>query len=71
MDQRDYCWDSEDYLKHSSAQYKWAKELLGKLDLQGTESILDIGCGDGKITAMIASLVPSGDVVGIDIYKPV
>jgi trans-aconitate methyltransferase len=32
----------------------------------GDERILDIGCGDGKVTAYIASLLPQGSVLGID-----
>lgn len=34
--------------------------------MNGTENILDIGCGDGRITAQIASKVPDGGVLGID-----
>jgi trans-aconitate methyltransferase len=41
-------------------------ELIAKLVLQGNEIILDIGCGDGKITAEIANHVPNGLVLGID-----
>ena len=36
------------------------------LDLEGSERILDVGCGDGKITAEIAARVPRGTVVGVD-----
>ena len=52
-----YQWNAQDYEKHSLAQQKWARELLGKLSLLGTEDVLDIGCGDGKVTAEISSLV--------------
>ena len=40
--------------------------LIAQLKLKGDERILDIGCGDGKITAEISSLVPNGSVLGID-----
>jgi len=66
MIQKNYSWNSDDYLKHSSAQYEWAQELIKKLLLKGTESILDIGCGDGKITALINSYVKNGYVAGVD-----
>jgi len=59
-------WDADDYGRSSSAQQVWARELLAKLRLQGSESVLDIGCGDGKVTAEIGALVPNGRVVGID-----
>ena len=47
-------------------QQGWARELIARLNLRGDESILDVGCGDGKVTAEIARAVPRGAVVGID-----
>jgi trans-aconitate 2-methyltransferase len=61
-----YRWDVDDYARSSSGQQKWARELIGKLNLQGTERILDVGCGDGKVTAELAGLVPDALVVGLD-----
>ncbi len=66
MDKKQYAWDARDYAKHSGAQFSWAKELIQKLNLTGSESVLDIGCGDGKVTAQIAENLPHGHVVGID-----
>ena len=34
--------------------------------MQGRENILDLGCGDGKVTAEIAAAVPNGSVLGVD-----
>jgi len=59
-------WNAEDYEKNSTAQMEWANELIEKLHLQGDESLLDIGCGDGKVTYALAERLPSGKVVGID-----
>lgn len=59
-------WDARDYQKSSSEQQRWARELIVKLHLQGHESILDIGCGDGKVTAELAACVPDGSILGID-----
>jgi trans-aconitate 2-methyltransferase len=64
--QEKYSWNAEDYAKHSSTQYEWAKELIPKLELTGNEALLDIGCGDGKITAQLAQCLPQGCVVGVD-----
>lgn len=61
-----YHWNAHDYAQHSRVQMGWAQELLNKLHLQGNEAVLDLGCGDGKITALIAAKVPKGKVVGID-----
>lgn len=59
-------WNAQDYAKHSSAQAQWADELINKLGLKGNESLLDIGCGDGKITAKISLALVRGQVLGID-----
>jgi trans-aconitate methyltransferase len=59
-------WNAQDYHKNSAEQQKWAGELILKLDLTGNERVLDIGCGDGKVTAEIAKRLPDGSVLGID-----
>ncbi|MBE9018318.1 SAM-dependent methyltransferase [Chroococcidiopsis sp. CCALA 051] len=59
-------WNPEDYAKNSDAQLKWAQELRETLDLQGNESILDVGCGDGKITADFAKTLPQSRAIGVD-----
>ena len=48
-------WDPEDYYKHSYPQYAFALGLVGRLALRGDERILDISCGDAKITALQAA----------------
>jgi trans-aconitate 2-methyltransferase len=64
-----YTWNAKDYDKNSQAQQKWARELIASLDLKGTEDILDLGCGDGKVTAEIADLVNNGSIIGVDNSK--
>jgi trans-aconitate methyltransferase len=61
-----YCWNAHEYAKNSANQFEWAKELIPKLGLDGTESVLDIGCGDGKITQLISTYLPHGQILGID-----
>jgi len=59
-------WNARDYADNSSAQAGWATELIERVGLQPQESLLDIGCGNGAITARLAARVPGGRVVGID-----
>ena len=59
-------WDAHDYLAHSAAQQEWALELIAKLRPRGDEAVLDIGCGDGRATALIAERLPDGSVLGVD-----
>ena len=54
------------YENASAHQQEWGTKLIRELDLCGTERVLDLGCGDGTLTARIADLVPSGEAVGID-----
>src|SRR3954469_23388749 len=62
-------WNPEDYHHNSSEQRKWARELIAKLHLAGHELVLDLGCGDGKVTAEIARQVSRGKVVGVDVSR--
>jgi trans-aconitate 2-methyltransferase len=62
-----HCWNAEDYARNSSAQLQWAQELIARLALRGGESVLDIGCGDGKISARLALAANPGNVLGIDL----
>ncbi len=59
-------WNAADYAANSGVQQTWARELIVQLQLRGDERILDVGCGDGKVTAEIARAVPRGSVTGAD-----
>jgi len=59
-------WNAADYAANSVVQQTWARELIAQLNLRGSERILDVGCGDGKVTAEIAHAVPRGSATGTD-----
>jgi trans-aconitate methyltransferase len=59
-------WNAADYAGNSSAQAKWGEEFIAQFDLCGDETVLDIGCGHGKLTAALAQQLPGGFVQGID-----
>lgn len=59
-------WDAADYAANSAVQAGWGRELIGRLALRGDEQVLDIGCGDGRLTAQLAARLPAGAVLGID-----
>ncbi|WP_238420322.1 class I SAM-dependent methyltransferase [Gordonia sp. 'Campus'] len=59
-------WDGERYADVSELQRMVAEESIGDLELTGTERLLDVGCGDGFITMLLADRLPSGSVVGVD-----
>lgn len=60
-------WKGAEYAKNSESQKASAEDFLGQTEFKGSEQILDVGCGDGKITAAMAAKVPLGSVVGLDI----
>ena len=59
-------WNAAEYATVSELQRAMAAEALSLLNLKGTERVLDLGCGNGKVMAEIAARVPEGAVVGID-----
>jgi trans-aconitate 2-methyltransferase len=64
MSSRD--WDAGTYDRISAPQQAWAAEQLERVQLDGDEVVLDAGCGSGKITAVLADLVPHGTVYAVD-----
>lgn len=61
-----YEFDGNRYRQASSHQKEWGLRLIEELQVGGNEEILDLGCGDGGLTARLAELVPRGRVLGID-----
>ncbi len=59
-------WNGAEYRRVSSLQEWLADRALDGVDLTGAGSVLDIGCGDGRITAQLADRLPDAVVVGID-----
>lgn len=57
------------YVHNSELQRRWAWSFLAPYlkEVPSGARILDIGCGDGKITADITKFVPDGQVLGIDL----
>jgi len=59
-------WNAESYRERSTLQQAMAAEVLRTLDVTNAERVLDVGCGDGRITSEIARRVAKGYVVGVD-----
>jgi trans-aconitate 2-methyltransferase len=60
-------WDAATYDAVSAPQQSWAREQLERLNLRGDEVVLDAGCGSGKVTAMLAELLPTGRLYAVDV----
>src|ERR1019366_6996127 len=59
-------WDAASYHRISEPQLAWAREQLERLELSGDETLLDAGCGSGRVTAELLELVPCGRVYAVD-----
>lgn len=59
-------WDAQKYERISALQQQMATEALALVHFRGSERVLDVGCGSGRITAEIARRLTEGEVVGVD-----
>lgn len=59
-------WDAEKYDSAHAPQVDVGRELIAMAKVRDTDSILDIGCGTGKLTMELAHLASGGNVTGID-----
>jgi trans-aconitate 2-methyltransferase len=59
-------WDGTEYRRVNSLQHWLANRALSVLHLEGVQSLLDVGCGDGRITSAIADRMAGATVIGID-----
>lgn len=58
---------AEQYDRVSDAQFNHGKLLIKDLRITRGQSVLDVGCGTGRLGAYVADIVaPRGEVVGID-----
>jgi trans-aconitate 2-methyltransferase len=48
---------------------RWGAKVLERLRLEGSELVLDAGCGTGRVTAMLLERVPRGRVIALDASK--
>ncbi len=59
-------WDAETYHQVAAPQEEWGREVLARLELAGDETVLDAGCGSGRVTALLLERLPEGRVIGVD-----
>jgi len=59
-------WDARTYHTISCPQAAMAEAVLDRLELRGDETVLDAGCGSGRVTAALLARLPRGRVVAVD-----
>jgi trans-aconitate 2-methyltransferase len=68
-DRRPKEWNASAYHVLSEPQFAWGLRVLERVRLTGSERVLDAGCGSGRLTAVIASRLERGFVVGCDLSE--
>ena len=59
-------WDAATYDRVSGPQVEWARGVLDRLQLEGDETVLDAGCGSGRVTELLLERLPRGRVIAVD-----
>lgn len=59
-------WDAATYDRLASPMARWGEIVVGWLVLAGDESVLDAGCGTGRVTERLLERLPRGWVVALD-----
>src|SRR5215211_558529 len=60
-------WDARTYDESSEPQQSWASEVVGRLEgIAPDATVMDVGCGTGRVTEALLALVPRGRVLAMD-----
>ncbi len=59
-------WDGATYDRIADPMTWWGTEVLGRLPLAGDETVLDAGCGSGRVTEQLLERLPEGRVIAAD-----
>jgi trans-aconitate 2-methyltransferase len=59
-------WDPSVYRRFAGERARPFLDLLGRVDATAPVTVVDLGCGDGSTTALLADRWPGARVVGVD-----
>jgi trans-aconitate 2-methyltransferase len=59
-------WNADVYHRVSGPQVAMAGAVLDRLELRGDETVLDAGCGTGRVTRLLLERLPHGRVIAVD-----
>jgi trans-aconitate 2-methyltransferase len=59
-------WDPAQYLKYASERLRPALDLMARIPIEAPATIVDLGCGTGNVTKILAERWPRAHIVGVD-----
>ncbi len=59
-------WDARTYDRVADPMARWGAAVLDRLPLDGDETVLDAGCGSGRVTETLVERLPGGRVIALD-----
>ena len=59
-------WDGATYDRIADPMARWGSVVLERLPLAGDETVLDAGCGSGRVTEQLLGRLPRGRVIAVD-----
>lgn len=63
---RPHDWDGATYDRVADPMTRWGTDVLARLPLRGDETVLDAGCGSGRVTEQLCERLPHGRVIALD-----
>jgi trans-aconitate methyltransferase len=64
-------WNSGSYHRLSDHQFAWGLKVLARAEnlIHGNETVMDAGCGTGRVTFELLRCLPRGRVVAVDLSR--
>lgn len=59
-------WDAASYDQVATVQQAWGRALLERIDFQGDETVMDAGCGTGRLADGLLQTHPRLRVIAVD-----
>ncbi|HTH96638.1 MAG TPA: trans-aconitate 2-methyltransferase [Stellaceae bacterium] len=59
-------WDPQQYLRYADERLRPALDLMARVPAEAPKTVIDLGCGAGNVTALLAARWPKAKVGGVD-----
>jgi trans-aconitate 2-methyltransferase len=59
-------WNAQAYDRLGNPMQSWGETILAGMHVRGDETALDLGCGSGRLTELLAQRLPRGRIIAVD-----